>query len=61
MTHYVGARLGGCLKSLSRRQDGPSEGDEEEEDVDVEKERYRLQDGMLLSPKSTTERKFSRA
>ena len=49
MTHYVGARLGGCLKAVRRKQDGSIESDEESEDVDVQKERYRLQDGMSFA------------
>ena len=49
MTHHIGARLGGCLEALRRKQDNPGVGDEEEEDVDVQKERYRLQDGVAFA------------
>lgn len=47
ITHYIGARLGGCFKLLRRRQESAEESDVEEEDIDVQKERYRIQDGEL--------------
>ena len=46
--HYLKVKAGACLKAFSTSHEDEAES-AEEEDIDVQKERYRIQDGALLT------------